>query len=282
MRADGMPLRDIAAVLEVSLSSAWLWTRDTAVPAPLREVATVTTQPDPRTAPCGRCRRELSLSCFHWSGRQRQSWCRDCRREYMRARGDLHRQQTHEARRRRRNAARQHLLEFLEINGCTDCALIDRVVMEFDHLGEKRANIADLVAHGYSLGAIEHEMASCELVCVNCHRRRTAQRAGSWRVEPEQLSRDNRRPLRQRNRALILTYLSQHSCVDCGEDDLIVLDFDHVGRKRANVVDLVWSEYSIARIQEEISECVVRCANCHRRRTCKTGGHFRNHAVKPP
>ena len=57
-------------------------------------------------------------------------------------------------------------------------------------------------------------------------------------------------------------------CVDCGEGDPIVLDFDHVrGEKRGNVSDMVRCYYSIDSIKDEMRKCQIRCANCHRKRT---------------
>lgn len=39
-----------------------------------------------------------------------------------------------------------------------------------------------------------------------------------------------------RNRMLIVDYLLEHPCVDCKEDDILVLEFDHVrGDKRAGL-----------------------------------------------
>lgn len=72
---------------------------------------------------------------------------------------------------------------------------------------------------------------------------------------------------RSRNRAYVRDVLLQSECIDCGISDLLVLEFDHVEVKEANVSDLVRSECGLARIQAEIDRCEVRCANCHRRRT---------------
>jgi hypothetical protein len=63
-------------------------------------------------------------------------------------------------------------------------------------------------------------------------------------------------------------YLLGHPCIDCGESDPVVLDFDHVvGVKRANVSMLVYRGHNLETVASEIAKCVVRCANCHRRRT---------------
>jgi hypothetical protein len=72
----------------------------------------------------------------------------------------------------------------------------------------------------------------------------------------------------EENRPLIREYLRAHPCIDCGETDIVVLDFDHrdPAAKRYNVIVLAthkpWS-----RVLEEIAKCEVRCANCHRKRT---------------
>ena len=70
------------------------------------------------------------------------------------------------------------------------------------------------------------------------------------------------------NRAQIANFLRTHHCVDCGESDPIVLDFDHVrGTKLHDVSLMVANGYPWARIEEEIAKCEVRCSNCHRKVT---------------
>jgi len=70
------------------------------------------------------------------------------------------------------------------------------------------------------------------------------------------------------NRKRIQAWLATHPCVDCGEADPIVLEFDHVrGTKKSNIADMITSLHSWPRIAEEINKCEVRCANCHRRKT---------------
>lgn len=69
-------------------------------------------------------------------------------------------------------------------------------------------------------------------------------------------------------RAWIAAYRAEHPCVDCGEADPEVLDFDHVrGTKTANIAEFTRGGYSLARLIAEVEKCEVRCANCHRRIT---------------
>lgn len=68
----------------------------------------------------------------------------------------------------------------------------------------------------------------------------------------------------KRNKGFVSEYLKSHPCVDCGNPNIIVLDFDHIRGKERNVSDMVRGSMSIENIKKEIEKCEVRCANCHR------------------
>ena len=68
----------------------------------------------------------------------------------------------------------------------------------------------------------------------------------------------------------IFKYLADKKCVDCGENDPVVLQFDHVRGEKINCVSaLVGMGHSWAIIESEIAKCEIRCANCHIRKTAK-------------
>jgi len=77
----------------------------------------------------------------------------------------------------------------------------------------------------------------------------------------------------------IVEYLKSNPCVDCGESDIVVLEFDHQRDKFKAVSEMVLYGYNFKRIQEEIDKCEVVCANCHKRRTAKTFGYYK-HTLK--
>ena len=73
------------------------------------------------------------------------------------------------------------LIEYFERNPCADCGETDPVVLEFDHLRDKSfAVAAGLIDYGWK--RILEEIAKGDVVCANCHRRRTARRRGSIRI----------------------------------------------------------------------------------------------------
>lgn len=99
--------------------------------------------------------------------------------------------------------------------------------------------------------------------CMACYR--------SLDGDQKEHKRRSTKALRERNRKYVWDWYCTHPCVDCGEDDPIVLELDHVrGEKREQVSKMVNNSNSIETIQAEIDKCDVVCVNCHRRRTART------------
>jgi type I site-specific restriction endonuclease len=83
--------------------------------------------------------------------------------------------------------------------------------------------------------------------------------------------------LRNETLDYINKYLKNSSCKDCGEKDIVVLEFDHRDRatKFKAVSSLIRSRYPLNIIKMEVEKCDVRCANCHRRKTAVDLGWFK-------
>lgn len=67
----------------------------------------------------------------------------------------------------------------------------------------------------------------------------------------------------------LVEYKRAHPCVDCGENDPLVLDFDHIDptEKSVSISTAIARYYKLDAIKQEIEKCEIRCANCHRRKT---------------
>jgi hypothetical protein len=88
---------------------------------------------------------------------------------------------------------------------------------------------------------------------------------------------------RKRVRGLVVAYLASHPCIDCGEDDTAVLEFDHRDPllKRSPVSTLATSA-GWKNVLREIEKCDVRCANCHRQKTALEFGWTRIRPLPEP
>jgi hypothetical protein len=275
-----------------------------------------------------------------------QTWCRECFAAY----GVEYYRKNREAQKARllRNASARRAdnqvrtIAYLKAHPCVDCGETDIVVLQFDHLRDKKADLTALINSGATWGAIEREIAKCETRCANCHRLETARRftsvngrtrrKGSNTAKPQQLhladavpricrvckveqplsafpfrSQSRRvrqwiclacqrevsrawylrrspnakrvggygRKVREKLAARIDNYLEDHPCVDCGESNLIVLDFDHLRDKRGDISNMVRDGSRWEQIAEEMEKCEVRCANCHARVTASRVGAYR-------
>jgi hypothetical protein len=298
---------------------------------------------------CTRCGEVKPLDAFPpvRRGEHRlQTWCRDCFAAY----GVEYYRRNREAQKARllRNASirradnRTRSIDYLRTHPCVDCGEMDIIVLQFDHLRDKKANVTDLINSGATWAAIEREIAKCEVRCANCHRLETARRYAAangrssakhlGKVLPEQLhladatlricrvckveqplsafpfrSKSQRvrqwiclacqrevsrawylrqspnarrvggygRKMREKLAAQIDGYLEDHPCVDCGESNLIVLDFDHLRDKTDDVANMVAAARPWSEIKGEIAKCEVCCANCHARRTARRIGAYK-------
>jgi hypothetical protein len=106
-------------------------------------------------------------------------------------------------------------------------------------------------------------------ICAECFGE--YRRAHYSKNKAQYITRNNRNI---RIRATVLNrwlfeYLLDHPCVDCGEVDPVVLEFDHLDprTKRMDVSVMAQRGYPLRSLEAEVAKCVVRCANDHRRRT---------------
>lgn len=105
--------------------------------------------------------------------------------------------------------------------------------------------------------------------CLPCQREYDREYWKRTRTKRNKLKRISDKKLRQKNRQFTVNYLKNHSCVDCGESDPVVLEFDHRENKFDNISDLIGKRIALKKIFSEIQKCDIRCANCHRRKTAK-------------
>jgi hypothetical protein len=143
---------------------------------------------------CRRCGELKPIEEFVWRQKtagKRGPYCRLCRAAYAQAHYVANRQlYIDRARRRKRIVGKQrvaYLLEFLSAHPCADCGESDPVVLEFDHVADKAFTIGEGL-RDRNWESVLAEIAKCDVVCANCHRRRTARRGGFLRTAMVQQS----------------------------------------------------------------------------------------------
>lgn len=137
---------------------------------------------------CSSCKQNKSLDRFNKNRHRKdglQSTCRDCNRrsskDYYASNKAHHRQVIKNRNQKLRKENRQRLCDYLRSHPCVDCEESDIVVLDFDHLRDKSFNISTMI-DGHSWDKILAEIAKCDVVCANCHRRRTGQRTNCYRL----------------------------------------------------------------------------------------------------
>jgi len=138
---------------------------------------------------CAKCHQSKPLSHFSYKDKQKGtfiSYCKDCNRLYQREHYANHKNDYHKKRKEWRflfrKRIREKVVEFLKSHPCTDCGENDFMVLEFDHVrGNKKSNIASLIANDSSWEAIRHEIDKCEVRCANCHKKKSAKQLGWYK-----------------------------------------------------------------------------------------------------
>jgi hypothetical protein len=302
-----------------------------------------------RVKTCTRCGETKPLNQFppRRRGKPRlQSWCRACfaanNARYYREHHDAQKARLLANTARRRDANRRKAAEYLSTHPCVDCGESDLVVLDFDHIGEKRSAVSALIGNGASWERIAAEIRNCEVRCANCHRIKTAaawihedlagddarentrwmtakpqqmllaaagepricrvcgetkrlsdfpfrslaRQTRQWiclscqrtytkawyeRNRARQIATARKNNVRRRSRAAaqVRDFRKQLHCVDCGESNPLVLDFDHIDKKTADISRMVRNGLPWTTISAEIAKCQPRCANCHRRKTAR-------------
>lgn len=134
---------------------------------------------------CGNCVELLDDDKFPIRRGKRLGVCKDCYRQNY---GDPDRLDETRAKLlkekndRRKERCRNYLADILMKAKCIDCGITDPVVLEFDHrdASVKYRDISLLSNQG-SIELLKVEVEKCDIVCANCHRRRTVKTFNHWR-----------------------------------------------------------------------------------------------------
>lgn len=113
-------------------------------------------------------------------------------------------------------------------------------------------------------------------ICKVCSREKSKSFYKNNIISQRKIIYRQKKERRNENRKLINEYLGTHPCVDCKNNNIIVLEFDHreQSQKSMAISVMLAGGYSWKKIKKEIDKCDVRCANCHRIRTATQLGYI--------
>ena len=80
-----------------------------------------------------------------------------------------------ESKQPRKDAIRQEYYALKESLSCEVCGESDHRVLEFNHIDRDKKSFAvsDGVRRGFGIDRIKEEIKKCQVLCANCHRRKT-------------------------------------------------------------------------------------------------------------
>lgn len=221
---------------------------------------------------CKKCDSDLPVADFSKSAERKgglQLYCRKCMSLYY----VKDKQRSADRNKARKKLVKLWVRDYKQSNPCVDCGVNypdEPWLLEFDHLdpATKLFGLGDAAKSG-SLKRIQEEAEKCELVCVLCHRRRTAIQF-DWAGVP------TGRGSKIRNNKWVREFKSSKCCVDCGvkyPDEPWILEFKRMnpGGRRGSISDLCTSG-SLERVQGAVVEAELVCIVCSRRRSAKENG----------
>lgn len=130
---------------------------------------------------CSICKEKKDYSEFNKRSTSKdgfQNLCRVCsnnksRKNYS-ANKDVMKKQISKNKEKYKIELQKFIFDYLSNHPCVHCNETDPVVLEFDHLRDKETNVSTAIKNIWSIARIKTEISKCQILCANCHRRKTA------------------------------------------------------------------------------------------------------------
>jgi hypothetical protein len=159
--------------------------------------------------------------------------------------------------------------------GCADCGFRSHPdALVFSHVrGESQKAVSLL--YNCAWQRVLDEIAKCDVACANCHAIRNTRRLRE-KFSGHQHARGSTGYLVRR--AAVSQVKLAAGCTDCGyRAHAEALQFDHVNGEKVSGIGRMTGA-AREDLADEMTKCVVRCANCHAIRTAEAAGWHRSAA----
>lgn len=129
---------------------------------------------------CPRCGKDKPISEFSFKNKEKgtlASYCKVCSRlynlEHFKKNRSYYIKKASIRKTKLRKIAYLKILEYLKSHPCVTCKEGDPLVLQFDHVrGKKSFDITTMIGT-LSYDKIEEEIRKCQVLCANCHARKT-------------------------------------------------------------------------------------------------------------
>ena len=119
--------------------------------------------------------------------------CKVCYREHRKSYaarhyekyGDIYRERARLRRAKMKRIRQNKLIEYMHDKSCAQCGESDIRVLECDHIDPamKSFSIARAITDGVKWDVILAEIQKCQVLCSNCHKKRTAAQYGWFKAQ---------------------------------------------------------------------------------------------------
>lgn len=137
---------------------------------------------------CSLCQTKKEHNCFNKKKNSKdglQNVCRSCNKQrakrYYKENHKKHLGIIYNRKLKRKEVNQKLFFDFLLKSKCVDCSESNPLVLELDHIRDKRKEVSILLLYGYSWKVIKQEIDKCEVRCANCHSKKTHESNKSFR-----------------------------------------------------------------------------------------------------
>lgn len=137
---------------------------------------------------CTKCEKDKEPTEFRFQNKAkglRSPWCKQCFSEHEKAKwaaSPSRRESNKQRNKERRARNKQVVWDYLKQNPCK-CGEANPVLLEFDHRDRdtKVESISNMLRSALAVETLMDEISKCDVMCVVCHRLRTAEQMGWYK-----------------------------------------------------------------------------------------------------
>lgn len=142
---------------------------------------------------CTKCKIKKSFDEFYTDKHKKSGYRSNCKTCTAKSKANYYKNNKQAFRKASKKSItrnQEYVYNFLLKNPCCKCGESEPMCLDFDHIDPKSkdANICSLIFNCVSLDKLQSEIDKCQVLCANCHRKKTAQEVGSFKYK---MSLDN-------------------------------------------------------------------------------------------